>query len=118
MDFERGLILIVYQFYNVKKSLCYLQLLFTGIIYVIDSTNTIQLSKYKDEISNLILEFPEKPILVFANKQDLPTAMDKSKMIQKLNFEEFGNKKLLVVECSAYSGDNLKDGFKKLCEIK
>ena len=94
-----------------------MQLLFTGIIYVIDSTNTIQLSKYKDEISNLILEFPEKPILVFANKQDLPTSMDKNTIIKKLSLDEFGNEKLLVIECSAFSSDNLYEGFKKLCEM-
>jgi len=120
IDLNNGKIVSIWDFSGqvvpeYRKQFCQLT---DGIIYVIDSTNASQLSNAEDEISNLILELPDIPILVFANKQDLPTAMDKNSIIQKLNLDEFDNKKLLVVDCSAFSGYNLQKGFKKLCKMK
>ena len=75
------------------------------------------MAKAKDELHKLMSDFPNKPLLVFANKQDLPTAMDRSRISQNLNLDELDIKNYFVLDCSAFSGYNLKKGFKKLSKM-
>ena len=49
--------------------------IFSGVIFVVDSTDRERLEEAKCELYNIIKSnemLPRVPILVFANKQDLP----------------------------------------------
>ncbi|KAJ1945139.1 Arf GTPase arf1, partial [Linderina pennispora] len=59
-----------------------------GVIFVIDSNDRERMSEARDELQRLMNEdvFYERdiPVLVFANKQDLPNAMAQDEVAEKL----------------------------------
>lgn len=62
---------------------------FTGtdfLIYVIDSNDVARMGEAADELNHLLSDdlLSEAPLLVFANKQDLPNAMSVPKIAEKL----------------------------------
>ena len=50
-------------------------------------------------------------VLVFANKQDLPNAMEVSEMADKLGLGSMRNRKWYIKGCCATTGDGLYDGL-------
>lgn len=88
-----------------------------GIIFVLDSTRPDRLQDARDELLNLLANDEAKhiPVLVFANKQDLPTAMKSQEMIDQLGISDYVNKKpvsiVRVQESSAVKDEGLLQGF-------
>ena len=58
----------------------------------------------------------ETPLLVFANKQDLPGALNGAKISEALGLTEIRNRKWTIFESSATKGNGLADGFDWLCD--
>ena len=56
------------------------------------------------------------PLLVFANKQDLPNARSTSEITQRLGLEKLRGREWLVQGCSADSGDGLLEGLEWLSQ--
>ncbi|CDW85096.1 adp-ribosylation factor [Stylonychia lemnae] len=87
-----------------------------GIIFVLDSGDTQRIMEAKDEIQNLLTndEAKQVPILIFANKQDLPNAIRGPEMTDMLGLVEYVNKKtptVKVQESSAVQDRGLLEGF-------
>lgn len=88
-----------------------------GIIFVIDSTRADRIQDARDELLNLLANDEAKhiPVLVFANKQDLPEAIKSQEIIDMLGIGEYVNKKpvsiVRVQESSAMKDEGLLQGF-------
>ena len=51
------------------------------------------------------------PLLVFANKQDLPTAKPAAEMSDRLGLNLLRNRQWTIQTCSAFKGDGLSEGL-------
>eukprot|EP01100_Stratorugosa_tubuloviscum_P002848 TRINITY_DN1673_c0_g1_i1.p1 TRINITY_DN1673_c0_g1~~TRINITY_DN1673_c0_g1_i1.p1 ORF type:complete len:176 (-),score=43.98 TRINITY_DN1673_c0_g1_i1:113-640(-) len=85
-----------------------------ALIFVVDSNDRDRLSESTNKLHQLIRERQQPNnsiILIFANKQDLPTAMSISELTQKLNLNSLSTNKWFIQSTSAISGDNLYEGI-------
>ncbi|KAJ2376159.1 Arf GTPase arf1, partial [Coemansia sp. RSA 2603] len=67
-----------------------------GIIYVIDSNDRDRISEAREELQRMLNEdeLRDAILLVFANKQDLPNAMNAASITEKLSLSSLaGNRK-------------------------
>jgi len=88
-----------------------------GIIFVIDSTDKERFEQAKEALSLLIFndEFKNIPLLVFANKQDLPMSYLPNNIIEILDMGKIKDNKWLVQGTSALNGKGLIEGFNWFC---
>ncbi len=65
-----------------------------GFVFVLDASNRNRIYECSKVFSNFVENesVGGKPLLMIANKQDLPNAMDESEIVQYLNVEELVNK--------------------------
>jgi small GTP-binding protein len=88
-----------------------------GIIFVLDATRTDRVQDARDELLSLLANEEAKhiPVLVFANKQDLPSALKSNEIIDLLGIGDYVNKKPMsivrVQEASAKLDQGLLEGF-------
>ena len=88
-----------------------------GIIFVVDSTDKERFEQAKEALSLLIFndEFKNIPLLVFANKQDLPMSYLPNNIIEILDMGKIKDNKWLVQGASALNGKGLNEGFNWFC---
>lgn len=87
-----------------------------AIIFVVDSADRDRMSKVSEELHKVIGdgELSHAPILIFANKQDLPNAMTKDEVYEALNLKELEvsrKKDISFQGCSAKSGEGIWEGI-------
>lgn len=91
-----------------------------GIIFVVDWTDFDRIEIAKDELNYLLAE-PELmniPILILANKQDIPEAMGVSQLRKNLGVvEEEHKRRIKIQESSAIQDEGLDAGFEWLVKI-
>jgi ADP-ribosylation factor-like protein 2 len=90
-----------------------------GMVWVVDSADRRRLEDCRNELKNVLKE--EKlfgaSLLVFANKQDTPGALDVDQIAQVLELEDMDrSRRWHIVACSATSGFGVKEGFDWLVE--
>jgi len=88
-----------------------------GIIFVVDSTDTVRVEDVKDELANIILEpsLKEVPILVFWNKTDISEdASVETQLFDKLKCLKSTNDNFEIMPWSAKSGAGVWEGVLKL----
>jgi len=87
-----------------------------SLIYVIDSGDQRRLRESGGELQELLTE--EKlnglPLLIFANKQDLRSAVPADEIAEALNLSAIKDRTWTIQACSAKSGDGLQDGMEWL----
>ncbi len=85
----------------------------SGIIYVVDSNDTGRTEEAAEELGKLLNEdeLQGVPLLVLANKQDLPQAMTIATMTEKLGLVNCKSRKWYVQGTCATSGDGLYEGL-------
>ncbi|CAG2175448.1 unnamed protein product, partial [Oppiella nova] len=86
-----------------------------GIIFVIDSSDSLRLVVAKDELEMMlkhtdISSKPSIPILFFANKMDLKESLSSVKISQTLGLDQFKNKAWHIQASNAMTGEGLMDG--------
>merc|ERR1719163_578731 len=61
-----------------------------GIVYVVDSADDMRIEEAHKELTDILGEemLAKVPLLVYANKQDMGTAMDADEVMEKLNLSE------------------------------
>uniref|UniRef100_A0A0A9XY23 ADP-ribosylation factor-like protein 13B n=2 Tax=Lygus hesperus TaxID=30085 RepID=A0A0A9XY23_LYGHE len=89
---------------------CYFSDVF-GVIFVVDASDENRLGEAKVLLYNLLTneKLAGKPLLVLANKQDIPNALDEIDIVESLSLEPLVNQQkcvTLVEVCSALSPDN------------
>ena len=84
-----------------------------GLVYVVDSSDDGRLKECHEELANLIGEEALKkvPLLVFANKQDLPNACETAQMVNELGLNQLHGRKWYIMSCCATSGEGLFEGL-------
>ncbi|RXH70881.1 hypothetical protein DVH24_015503 [Malus domestica] len=84
-----------------------------AIIYVVDSSDTDRLVIAKDEFHAILEEEELKGavVLIFANKQDLPGALDDAAITEALEFHKIKNRQWAIFKTSAIKGEGLFEGL-------
>lgn len=84
-----------------------------AIIYVVDSSDTERMSIAQEEFHAILQEEELKDaiILIYANKQDLPGALDAAAVTEALNLHMIKNRQWSIFKTSAIKGDGLFEGL-------
>ena len=84
-----------------------------AIIFVVDSADTLRLCVAKDEFDAMLGSdnVAQKPILVFANKADLPSSLSPVDVAQGLGLEEVETNPWQIVPSDALDGTGLREGM-------
>ncbi|KAN0061846.1 Arf GTPase arl1 [Thecaphora frezii] len=85
----------------------------TAIIYVIDSSDTARLGTARAELISMLSEeeLKDAKLLVFANKQDLPGALNEGEVSDKLGLAELKDRQWSIFKCCATKGEGLEAGL-------
>ena len=77
-----------------------------GVIFVVDSNDLERIDAARKELEQMLAEDSLKDacVLVFANKQDLPNAMQVSEMADKLGLSNMRTRKWFIKGCCATTG--------------
>merc|ERR1719296_683179 len=80
-----------------------------GLIFVVDSNDRERISEARDELMRMLAEdeLREAVLLIFANKQDLPNAMNAAEITDKLGLHSLRNRNWYIQATCATSGDGL-----------
>ena len=87
-----------------------------GLIYVVDSSDRSRFGEAKEEL-DWILESDEMagvPLVILANKQDLPQAASPADLSVKLGLDKVRNRKWHIHGTSALSGEGV---YEAMCEL-
>ncbi|GFO37895.1 ADP-ribosylation factor 1-like [Plakobranchus ocellatus] len=84
-----------------------------GLIFVVDSNDTEKISENKEELSRMLNEdkLNNASVLVLANKQDLPNAMNAPGITNELGLHHIRNRQWFIQATCATSGDGLYEGL-------
>ncbi|KAG5190717.1 ARL3, ARF-like ras superfamily GTPase [Tribonema minus] len=84
-----------------------------ALIYVIDSADKRRMEETGEELGQLLEEdkLSEVPVLIYANKQDLMSAMAPDEITEGLNLHTIRDRPWHIQGCSAKTGDGLQDGM-------
>ncbi|QSL65511.1 hypothetical protein MERGE_002824 [Pneumocystis wakefieldiae] len=84
-----------------------------GIIFVVDSNDRERVSEAREELSRMLNEdeLRDAVLLVFANKQDLPNAMNAAEVTDRLGISNIRNRTWYIQATCATSGDGLYEGL-------
>ena len=87
-----------------------------GLIFVVDSTDRARFDIAKNELRRMLTEeqLQGMPVLIFCNKQDLPTAKSVSEITHKLGLNSVRNRPWYIQPCCAKTGDGLFEGLEWL----
>ncbi|XP_067825199.1 ADP-ribosylation factor 1 [Heptranchias perlo] len=89
-----------------------------GLIFVVDSNDRERVNEARDELSRMLAEdeLRDAVLLVFANKQDLPNAMNAAEITDKLGLHQINQRVWFIQATCATSGDGLYEGLDWLSE--
>lgn len=91
-----------------------------ALVYVVDSADRARLEEVNTELSRLLTD-EEKlvgvPLLVFANKQDLLSALSAADISVGLNLPEIKDRAWQIQACSAKTGEGLAEGMEWLVKV-
>lgn len=84
-----------------------------GLIYVVDSNDRDRITEARRELDNMLKEdeLRDAVLLVFANKQDLPNAMNAAELTDKLGLNELRGRCWYIQSTCATQGQGLYEGL-------
>eukprot|EP00929_Paragymnodinium_shiwhaense_P110795 TRINITY_DN7801_c0_g1_i1.p1 TRINITY_DN7801_c0_g1~~TRINITY_DN7801_c0_g1_i1.p1 ORF type:complete len:183 (-),score=43.33 TRINITY_DN7801_c0_g1_i1:335-883(-) len=84
-----------------------------GVIFVLDSSDTHRIDDARDELSRMMAEeeMRDAVLLVLANKQDLPGAVQAADVAQKLGLPDMKGRQWFVQSARATTGEGLAEGL-------
>ncbi|KAL7715610.1 ADP-ribosylation factor [Entamoeba marina] len=84
-----------------------------GIVFVLDSNDLDRIDEAKEVLKGLIEDdtMRNAPLLVFANKHDLPNAMSVSEVVKRLGLNSIKNRQWYCQTSCATNGDGLYEGL-------
>ncbi|KAH3685329.1 hypothetical protein WICPIJ_003681 [Wickerhamomyces pijperi] len=87
-----------------------------GIIFVVDSNDRDRITEAREELQRMLNEdeLRDALLLVFANKQDLPNAMNAAEITEKLGLHSIRQRPWYIQSTCATSGDGLYEGLEWL----
>jgi len=92
-----------------------------GVVFVVDAADVFRFEEARAVIVEHVLEneyLKGVPVLILANKQDIPGAVHASTLIQALGLhEELTDHTFQVFGCSVLHGEGVEDGLDWLVEV-
>ncbi|PVH16435.1 ADP-ribosylation factor 1 [Candidozyma duobushaemuli] len=87
-----------------------------GIIFVVDSNDRDRIAEAREELQQMLNEdeLRDALLLVFANKQDLPNAMNAAEITEKLGLHSIRQRPWFIQSTCATTGDGLYEGLEWL----
>ncbi|NXU47113.1 ARL14 protein, partial [Turnix velox] len=88
-----------------------------GLLYVVDSSDKRRLEESKKEFALVLKnEFLKNvPVVVLANKQDLPGALNAEEITRRLNMKKYcSDRNWYVQPCCAITGEGLSEALQRL----
>ncbi|TMW52575.1 hypothetical protein DOY81_002321, partial [Sarcophaga bullata] len=87
-------------------------------VYVIDCTDRERLAETGNELFEMLMDnrLKQVPLLVFANKQDLPNAMSSSEVAEAIGLVRLEERTWQIKACSAVEGTGIKEGMDWVCK--
>merc|ERR1712196_562898 len=87
-----------------------------GLIFVVDSNDRDRVVEARDELHRMLNEdeLRDAVLLVFANKQDLPNAMNAAEITDKLGLNSLRQRHWYIQSTCATSGEGLYEGLEWL----
>ena len=84
-----------------------------AVIFVVDSNDRDRIGEAREELARMLNEdeLRDAVLLVFANKQDLPSAMNATEMTEKLNLNSMRDRNWYIQATCATSGDGVFEGL-------
>ncbi|CAK6446778.1 unnamed protein product [Pipistrellus nathusii] len=82
-----------------------------GLIFVVDSTDQERMEEARQEMMRMMTELKDVVLLVLANKQDLPNAMDTAEITDKLGLHSLHDRTWYLQATSAITGAGLYEGL-------
>jgi len=84
-----------------------------GVIFVVDSSDRDRVAESRDELHRMLSddELRDATLLVFANKQDLPNAMNAAEITDKLGLHSLKQRNWYIQSTCATTGDGLYEGL-------
>lgn len=84
-----------------------------GIVFVVDSCDRERLQDARHELDRVLAEeeLHGKPLLVLANKQDLPFAANTTELVEKLGLHSLRHRMWFIQESVATTGSGLWEGL-------
>ncbi|XP_016991047.1 ADP-ribosylation factor-like protein 3 isoform X2 [Drosophila rhopaloa] len=88
------------------------------LIYVIDCTDRARLPEAGSELFEMLMDnrLKQIPVLIFANKQDMPDAMTASEVAEKMSLVQLQGRTWEIKGCTAVDGTGLKEGMDWVCK--
>ncbi|KYQ91910.1 Rab GTPase [Tieghemostelium lacteum] len=88
----------------------------SAIIFVVDSADRERIMEVKKEIDSLMYEDSLRgaPLLILANKQDIPTSLTIAEISEQLNLYSIKDRKWFIQSTSAINGQGIYEGFEFL----
>ena len=89
-----------------------------AIVFVVDTTDQIRICVAKDELDSLLAhpEMASAPILLFANKMDLPAALSAVDCMGVLELGRITENPWHITESNAITGEGVDEGISWLAE--
>ncbi|KAK7498927.1 hypothetical protein BaRGS_00009736 [Batillaria attramentaria] len=90
-----------------------------GVLYVVDSADRERLVESREELHNVLSsdEMRGVPVVVLANKQDLPGAASVSEVADKMELSKLTSRKWHIHGTCATSGDGVYEGLKEMSRL-
>ncbi|KAM3471805.1 hypothetical protein MY5147_005628 [Beauveria neobassiana] len=84
-----------------------------ALIWVVDSTDRLRIEDCREELHGLLQEerLAGACLLIFANKTDVDGCMTQAEILQALRLDEIRTHQWHILQCSAMTGKNLKEGL-------
>lgn len=89
------------------------------LIFVVDSSDLQRFDEAKKELNRLLKEneLEDCPLLVFANKQDLPNSIKTDELTNLLELNKISDRKWHILATNAVSGEGLLQGLDWIGEL-
>merc|ERR1712003_594526 len=84
-----------------------------GLIFVVNSNDGNRIEDTREELFSMLQEddMRDAVLLVFANKQDLPSSLSAAEVTEKLGLNSTRNRQWFIQSACATSGDGLYEGL-------
>jgi len=88
------------------------------VVFVVSSNDRGTITEAQEELRALLNEeeLRQAPVLILANKQDLPTAMSVSEITRELRLSDIKDRPFHIQGCCATTGDGLYEGLDWIAE--
>ena len=90
-----------------------------GLIYIVDSNDPERFAEASEELQSIVTDDRMRgvPVMMLANKQDLPHSRNVSEVTEKLGMHNLKDRAWHVQGCCAVTGDGLLEGMNELSRM-